>query len=98
MTGETHLDGNALGGLFWDLFGQEMTHHRGCCDHCGAVNPLGSVIVYRGAGDVLCCPACGATLMVLVASSVGYRVSFESLRWLAMSEVDDIGSPAYTPD
>jgi hypothetical protein len=44
-------------------------------------------MVFRGAGDVVRCPACEAVLIVLVSSSAGLRVSFESLRWLTVGEV-----------
>jgi hypothetical protein len=84
MTTDTHLDGNALGGLFDEVFGRDMTNQPGCCDQCGTVSVLGSVMVYRGAGDVVRCPACGAVLMVTVPSPSGLRISFESLRWLSI--------------
>jgi DNA-directed RNA polymerase subunit RPC12/RpoP len=84
MTSDTHLDGNALGGLFHDLFGQEMTDRQGCCDACGTVSVLGSVMVYRGAGDVLRCPGCGSVIMVIVSAPSGRRVNFESMRWLSL--------------
>ena len=64
-----------------------MTDQHGCCDGCGTVSALGSVMVFRGAGDVVRCPACEAVLIVLVSSSAGLRVSFESLRWLTVGEV-----------
>ena len=86
MTIDTHLDGNVLGGLFHDLFGQEMTHQFGCCDRCDTVSALGSVMVYRGAGDVLRCPACGEVVLVVVSSPDGLRVTFVALRWLTLRE------------
>jgi hypothetical protein len=86
MTTETHLDGNALGGLFHELFGREMTNQEGCCDGCGSVSMLGSVLVYRGAGDVVRCPNCGSALIVVVPSPAGVRISFESLRWLSITD------------
>ena len=88
MTTDTHLDGNALGGLFREVFGREMTNQHGCCNGCGTVSVLGSVIVYRGAGDVVRCPACGSALIVVVPSPVGLRISFESLRWLSIQDPD----------
>lgn len=86
MSSDINLDGNALGGLFHDVFGREMTHQHGCCDECGTVSVLGSVIVYRGAGEVVRCPACGNTLIVVVSSPAGLRISFESLRWLSIQD------------
>lgn len=86
MTFDTHVDGNALGGLFFELFGQEMTHHRGCCDACGSVGPLGSLLVYRAAGDVVRCPVCSTVVMVVASSPTGRRLGFRALRWLEMEE------------
>lgn len=88
MMTDTHVDGNALGGLLYDLFGREMTHQRGCCDKCGTVSALGSVLVYRGPGEVLRCPACRNVVMVVVSSPAGVKVTFESLRWVAISDPD----------
>ena len=83
MTDERHLDGNALAGLFRDLFGQEMTDQRGCCDACGTITPLGAVMVFREApGDVVRCRNCGTVVLVAVPVPAGVRVSFESLRWI----------------
>ena len=83
MTDDGHLDGNAMGGLLLELFGQEMTGRLGCCGACGAVNALGAVIVYRRApGDVMRCPNCGTVLMVVVPLTVGFRISFEAIRWV----------------
>jgi hypothetical protein len=83
MTADARLDGNALGALFHDLFGREMTDERACCDACGAIGPLGSAMVYRDApGDVLRCPSCMSVLLVAVSLPTGLRVTFQSLRWV----------------
>ena len=83
MTDERHLDGNALGGLLRDLFGQEMTDKRGCCAACGVIRPLGAAMVFREApGDVVRCSNCGTVVIVAVPVPNGIRVSFESLRWV----------------
>jgi len=85
MDSERHVDGNALAGVFHEVFGREMTHECGCCSQCGAGSQLGAVRVYRAAGDVLRCPNCGSVLMVIVPHANGMRVSFESVRWLRIS-------------
>lgn len=85
MTDERHVDGNALAGMLYDLFGREMTNEIGCCRFCGEVNALGAVRVYRAAGDVVRCPNCGSVLMVIVQHAEGLRLSFESIRWLQSS-------------
>ncbi|MGH8925521.1 MAG: DUF6510 family protein [Acidimicrobiia bacterium] len=38
---ESHLDGNAIGGLLQELFDREMTDQLGCCGNCGAISRLG---------------------------------------------------------
>ena len=85
---DTHVDGNALGGLFFDLFGREMTDRLGCCGDCGAVNALGAVHVYIDApGVVIRCPACGNVLLVVITTNTSTRVSFGSIAWVEMSQV-----------
>ena len=53
------LDGNALGGLLEEALGAEMTAAPRVCQSCGATNAVGAHRLYRGAGVVLRCPACG---------------------------------------
>jgi uncharacterized Zn finger protein len=82
MTDETHVDGNALGGLLQEVFGREMTDARGCCATCGTVNPVGAMRAYRGAGDVMRCPACGNVVMVAVTIRERTRVHLGGVRWI----------------
>ncbi|MDQ6777228.1 MAG: DUF6510 family protein [Actinomycetota bacterium] len=53
------LDGNAIAGLLSELFGAELTSTERGCQSCGALSLLGAHRVYRGAGIVVRCPACG---------------------------------------
>ena len=83
MANDAHLDGNAIGGLLIEVFGREMTHARGACSACGAVNAVGALIVYRsGPGDVVRCPGCTTVLVVATPLRDGPRVHFSALRWL----------------
>jgi hypothetical protein len=83
MSQSTHVDGNALGASFTDVFGVDVTDHRGCCDECGTVSVMATLRVYRSApGDVARCPACGRVMMVVVDTPTGTRVSFVALRWV----------------
>jgi hypothetical protein len=82
MTDETHVDGNALGGLLMEVFGHEMTDARGCCDSCGTVNQVGAMLVYRGPGDVMRCPACANVVIVAVTIHERTLLHLSSLRWL----------------
>jgi Family of unknown function (DUF6510) len=62
------LDGNAIGGLLFDVFGRELTAARGVCARCGAAAPVAELAVYlRAPGTVVRCRRCDAVLMVLVA-------------------------------
>ena len=61
----TRLDGNAIGGLLHDAFGQEMTQAVGTCAHCGTTRRLADVAVYLGAGTTMRCPHCQELLMVI---------------------------------
>jgi hypothetical protein len=53
------LDGNAIAGLLTEIFGTEVTTTQRGCQSCGTVACLGAHRVYRGAGTVARCPACG---------------------------------------
>jgi hypothetical protein len=71
MTTDAHVDGNAMGGALTDLFGREMTDAMSCCADCGAVNPLGALLVYdRAPGTVARCPGCGAVELVAVRATL----------------------------
>jgi hypothetical protein len=82
MTDETHVDGNALGGLLQEVFGREMTDARGCCATCGTINMVGAMRVYRSAGDVMRCPACGNVAIVAVVIREHTRVHLSGVRWI----------------
>ena len=83
MTGDSYVDGNAVGGLLVELFGREMTDQHGCCDHCGAVNVLAAVHVYLDApGTIIRCPNCESVLIVIVRNPKSVRISFGEIRWL----------------
>ena len=62
------LDGNAIGGLLYDVFGGEMTIAQAVCGGCGARGPLAECEVYLGGpGVVVRCRACHIIVMVFVA-------------------------------
>ena len=61
------LDGNAIGGLLFEVFGAELTAATGTCDHCGAVAHVAELVVYLEApGTVVRCRICGSVVMVIV--------------------------------
>jgi len=61
------LDGNALAGLLVELFGSDLTAVERGCPSCGASRAVGAHRLYRGAGAVLRCPACGDLALRVVA-------------------------------
>ena len=61
------LDGNAIAGAMFDVFGREMTTAVGTCGGCGWAGPLAEVAVYvLTPGVVGRCPHCDRVLMVIV--------------------------------
>jgi hypothetical protein len=61
------LDGNAIAGRLFEVFGAEMTTARGECASCGTTGYVAELQVYLQApGTVGRCRACGSILMVLV--------------------------------
>jgi hypothetical protein len=61
------LDGNAIGGMLYDVFGVEMTMAQAQCGRCGARGPLAECKVYlAGPGAVVRCRLCHHIGIVLV--------------------------------
>jgi len=86
MADAIHVDGNALGGLLIEAFGEEMTRARERCAGCGSIRELGALIAYtRGPGDVLRCPDCGSILLVAVRIGDHIRLSARAVAWLETS-------------
>jgi Family of unknown function (DUF6510) len=64
----TALDGNAIAGLMFAVFGAELTTAVGECATCGARGPLAETEVYlRAPGAVVRCRICRNVLMVLTS-------------------------------
>jgi hypothetical protein len=61
------LDGNAIGGMLYHVFGVEMTIAQAECGRCGTRGPLAECEVYLGGpGVVVRCRVCHSIVMVLV--------------------------------
>ena len=64
------LDGNAAGGMLYDIFSAEMTGSHTECANCGRHEMLGELLAFTQApGLVLRCPACDATVLRAVKTS-----------------------------
>jgi uncharacterized protein DUF6510 len=60
------LDGNAIAGQLFEIFGAELTTATCVCATCGATAQVAELVVYlRGPGTVARCRSCDAVLMVL---------------------------------
>jgi hypothetical protein len=78
------LDGNAIAGIAFSLFGRELTVATGVCGACGKSSLVAELHVYVGAGLVARCPACEAVLLRIVEGSAR---SWLDLSGLATLEV-----------
>lgn len=64
---EMMLDGNAMGGMFLEMFGVEMTAAPTECAHCGTENEMGALMMFTQApGIILRCPACEQVMVRIV--------------------------------
>jgi len=64
---DMRLDGNAVGGVFADLFGLEMTDQMTVCASCGAHEVVACLEVYVcSPGTVVRCRHCHAVMMCIV--------------------------------
>jgi hypothetical protein len=60
------LDGNAIGGLLFEVFGTDMTAAQTICATCGAAAVVAETVVYlRAPGTVVRCRTCGSVLMII---------------------------------
>ena len=78
------LDGNAAGGVLYEIFGTDVTAAIGTCDSCGASGEVATVHLYRGAGLTLRCPHCEAVLMKIATAGPRIWVDFRGLRTLEL--------------
>ncbi len=63
---DRRLDGNAAAGLLAEVFRFEMTTAFTACAGCGALAPVGALMVYgHEMGAILRCPACDTPIIRL---------------------------------
>jgi hypothetical protein len=88
---ETVLDGNALAGVFGELFQHELTLAKGTCGACGRIGPLAETRVYAHApGAVVRCSGCDAVLLTIVKEDGRYWLGFDRLRCIEIREESQI--------
>ena len=79
------LDGNAAAGLLQEVFAVEMTTAIGTCNGCGAVEAVGALHVFRGAGIVMRCPHCDNALVTIVKDGTCVWIGFAGVRTLQVT-------------
>jgi hypothetical protein len=64
---ELMVDGNAVAGMLYDVFGVEMTAAPTECASCGNEGAMGTLLAFtEGPGIVLRCPACENVVLRIV--------------------------------
>jgi uncharacterized Zn finger protein len=75
------LDGNAVAGTLWEIYGDDMTTVLAECGSCGKVDPIGGLIAYVHApGIVLRCTACSTVILRVVQTPKGTLVDVRGKR------------------
>ena len=70
---DRRLDGNAAAGLLAEVFRFEMTTAFTACAGCGALAPVGALMVYRHEmGTILRCPGCDTAIIRLARTRGRY--------------------------
>jgi hypothetical protein len=74
------LDGNAIAGVLFEHFGEDMTTTRGVCAHCHNESQVAELRVYlKAPGAVVRCPVCGKVVMVIVEIRGATRFDLASI-------------------
>jgi Family of unknown function (DUF6510) len=88
---DLRVDGNAVAGLFREVFALEVSTARARCEGCGTIAPLGAEPVYDQApGAVLRCRGCDDVLVVLVRGGGRYWLGTPGTTWIEIPEGDPL--------
>ena len=80
------LDGNAVGGLFFDLFGVEMTATPAECAHCGNTAEMGALLAFtQTPGAVLRCPVCEQVVLRIVQTDAAIYLDARGAAYLRIA-------------
>jgi hypothetical protein len=86
ITQELMLDGNSVGGMFYEMFGVEMTAAPTECATCSTPNDVGALRVFDQApGVVMRCPACGNVMMRIVETPDAFYVDARGAVYLRIA-------------
>jgi ribosomal protein S27E len=84
---DLRVDGNAVAGLFSEVFALELSAARVRCAGCGQVAEIGAEPVYaQAAGTVLRCRGCDDVLLVVVHGGGHYRLGTPGASWIEIPE------------
>ncbi len=88
LHGDKPVDGNAVAGLFREVFALDLTTASLICAGCGAEAEIGSVRVFGGTmGAVFRCDGCDEVVMRLVRTPDGYWLDMQGARRLFARKV-----------
>lgn len=74
------VDGNAVAGMLWDVFGADVTAVIGVCGSCGARARLAQAVVeLDDVAAIVRCRACTHTLFTVLRDGGGMRLVIGSL-------------------
>jgi hypothetical protein len=76
-----HTDANAIAGLLEEVFARDVTTAERVCQSCRSRRDVGAHRLYRGAGLVLRCPACGDVAACITPRPDAYLLSLRGT-WL----------------
>jgi uncharacterized protein DUF6510 len=86
MAAAMTLDGNAVAGMFQELFGADMTAAPSQCGHCGNHAEVGSMRAYtQGPGVVLRCSICRGVIVRLVRTPAGTFLDARGAAWIRLA-------------
>lgn len=86
ITEELMLDGNAVGGVFAEMFGIEITAMPTRCATCDTPNDIGALRLFDQApGMIMRCPACGNVMMRVVKTPDAYYIDARGVAYLRIA-------------
>ncbi len=83
MNRELMLDGNAVAGKLYAIFGTEMTVTQAECVNCGNTSEIGAMLAFTQApGIVLRCPGCENIMLRIVETDDSYYLDARGVTFL----------------